>query len=92
MYMAPEVQRQEPYSTSADMFSFAATVYELYSRSMLSFSQLPNNVVDLEARARGASGVWDAGCRKHASAAACATASPAAALPSHGRGCAQASL
>jgi len=89
--MAPEVLCNEPYSTSADMFSFAATVYELYSRTMLSFSQLPNNVVDLEARARGVGG-RDAGCRKHASAAACAAASPAAALPSHGRGCAQASL
>jgi serine/threonine protein kinase len=52
MYMAPEVLCNEPYNTSADIFSFAATIYELFSRTMLAFSQLPNHVIDIEARAR----------------------------------------
>ncbi|KAL6759508.1 kinase-like domain-containing protein [Haematococcus lacustris] len=40
IYMAPEVQRCEPYNQAADTFSFGVLAYELLSRSMLVFTHL----------------------------------------------------
>jgi serine/threonine protein kinase len=52
MYMAPEVFRSEPYADTADTFSFGVIAYELFTRTMLVFSQFPNHVVDLQAPER----------------------------------------
>jgi serine/threonine protein kinase len=52
MYMAPEVFRSEPYADTADTFSFGVIAYELFTRTLLVFTQIATHVVDLEAPER----------------------------------------
>lgn len=52
MYMAPEVFRAEPYADTADVFSFGVVMYELFTRTLLVFTQIATHVVDTEAPER----------------------------------------
>lgn len=46
LYMAPEVYLAHCYNEKSDVFSYAVVLYELFTRCLIVFTELPTNSTD----------------------------------------------